>query len=202
MEQNKFMKELSFEKFNINIYKNSSDCKDKVLIPKLAHGSKIIEVITGNEDLNDCDALFTKSDKFELGIRTADCASVCCGDGKYIGIAHIGWPGLSTDLLENFLEKFDKSNLDIFVGPLMRRFEIQRDFCYDKLEVNFKNFIEYENGKMFFNFKDALLSVLPEKVVLDDRNTFLDLSLPSYRRDKTKDRLLTVISDITQGSPV
>ena len=48
---------------------------------------------------------------------------------------------------------------------------------------------------MYFNFKKALLSIMPENVViLDERNTFEDLSLPSYRRDKTKDRLLTVIS--------
>lgn len=180
--------------FNIKIYPNYLDNKENVIIPVLSHGSSIVEIINGNEDIDNCDALFSKNKNFKLGIKTADCAPVCYGDGENIGIAHIGWPGLCTDLNSKMLEKFNKSKLSIFIGPFNYRFEIQMDFCYDKLKINFENFFEYDGSKIYFNFLKALLSIMPENVVtLDNRNTFEDLSLPSYRRDKTKDRLLTVI---------
>jgi len=189
------MQKLEFKNFNIEIYSNFSECKEKVITPVQVHGANFVEVITGDENLDNCDALITSNKEFKLGIKTADCASVCYGDGKKIGIAHIGWLGLCTDLNEKMLKNFDVSNLEIFIGPFMHRFEIQKDFCYEKLEINFKNFIEHENNKMFFNFKNALASIMPlGKVIFDDRNTLNDLSLPSNRRDKTKERLLTVIS--------
>lgn len=186
---------LDFKNFNIEIYPNFLDCKEDVLIPQLSHGSNIVEIIDGDEDLYNCDAMFIKNRNFKLGIKTADCATVCYGDGDTIGIAHIGWAGLCTNLNSKMLEKFDESKLEIFIGPFLHRFEIQRDFCYDKLKVNFENFFEYEGSKIYFNFKNALLSIIPENMVIfDKRNTFNDLSLPSHRRNKTKDRLLTVVS--------
>lgn len=184
-----------FKNFNIEIYPNSLDCKNSVIIPDQSHGSRIVEIINGDEDLSNCDAVFTKNRNFKLGIKTADCATVCYSDGETIGIAHIGWVGLCTNLNSMMLDKLDESKLEIFIGPFLHRFEIQRDFCYDKLRVNFENFFEYEGSKIYFNFKRALLSIMPKNIViLDERNTFHDLSLPSHRRNKTKDRLLTVVS--------
>ena len=181
--------------FNIEIYSNFLDYKGDVLIPQLFHGSNIIEIVNGNEDLSNCDAIFTKNKNFKLGIKTADCAAVCYSDGKTIGIAHIGWLGLCTNLNVEILKKFNESKIEIFISPFIHRFEVKKDFCYDKLKVNFENFFEYEDSKIYFNFKKALLSIMPEGlVVLDERNTLEDLSLPSHRRDKTKDRLLTIIS--------
>lgn len=189
------MKSLDLKNFNVKIYSSFFDCKEKIIIPTQTHGSNFVEIITGEEKLNDCDALVTSSKEFKLGVKTADCAPVCYGDGDKIGIAHIGWPGLCTDLNEKMLKNFDISNLQIFISPFIHRFEIQKDFCYEKLKIKFEKFIEFKDDKIFFNFKEALLSILPENVVLlDGRNTFEDLSLPSYRRDKTKDRLLTVVS--------
>jgi len=186
---------VDLDNFKVEIYTNNLDCKEKVIIPKLSHGSNIVEIITGDENVNDCDAVFTKSKNFKLGIKTADCASVCYGDGKIIGVAHIGWSGLCTDLNSKMLEKFDKSKLKVFIGPFIYKFEIKKDYCYDKLQDKFTEFIEFEGEKMYFNFKKALLSIIPENVViLDGRDTFSDLSLPSHRRNGTRNRLLTVIS--------
>lgn len=183
-----------FENFKVKIYPSHFDCREQVFIPNLVHGSNIVEIIDGNEDLNNCDGLFTKNKNFKLGIKTADCATVCYGDGEVIGIAHIGWPGLCTDLNYKMLKKFGEDHLSIFIGPFIHRFEIKKDFCYDRLKVDFENFFEYEDSKIYLNFKEALLSIMPKcMVILDERSTLEDLSLPSHRRDKTKDRLLTVI---------
>lgn len=191
------MEKINLKNSEIKIYPNFFDCKEKVIIPILAHGSKIIEIITGEEDLKNCDAIFTKSGKFILGIKTADCASVCFDDGDNIGIAHIGWAGLCTDLVDKMLENFNKDNLLIFISPFLSEFEIQKDFCYEEILMKFgEEFFDYKESKIYFNFKKALLSILPKEVILDERNTKDDLSLPSNRRNKTKERLLTTIKKL------
>ena len=177
------------------VYKNSKEVSDDVIIPKLCHRDKIIEIISGDENIEDCDALITRNKNIKLGIKTADCAPVCFSDGEKIGIAHIGWRGLCLSLIEKMVSNFNIENLEVFVGPCMHSFEIQRDFCFDMIKEKFgeKFFIE-NDGKITFLFKDAIMSVLPINVRFDARNTFEDTSLPSFRRDKTTERLVTVVS--------
>jgi len=66
---------------------------------------------------------------------------------------------------------------------------------FEQIKQKFgERFIEVKNGKLFFNFKDAIASLLSMQTVFDARNTETDHSLPSYRRDKTKERLVTIVS--------
>lgn len=180
---------------SIDIYTNTEDLPLEVILPKQIHEDKIVEIITGKENLDNCDALITKNKSFFLGIKTADCAAVCFADGEKIGIIHIGWRGLCLSLIEKMLAKFNHENLDVFVGPFYHSFEIKKDFCFDKIQEKFgdKYFIEKE-GKIIFLFKNAIMSLLPKNIQIDSRNTFENLSLPSFRRNKTSRRLVTVIS--------
>lgn len=185
----------NLDKSHISIYLKSQDVPQGVILPGQIHGNNIIEVITGDEDVNNCDALITKDKKFSLGIKTADCAAVCFTDGKKIGIAHIGWRGLCLGLIEKMLNSFDFNNLEIFVGPFNHSFEIKKDFCFDKIQEKFGDkYFSESNGKIIFLFKDVIMSLLPANTVFDPRNTFENLSLPSFRRNKTPERLVTVIS--------
>ena len=179
----------------INIYPDLENLPNNIILPQQIHGDKIIEIITGNEKLDNCDALMTKNKNFLLGIKTADCAAICFTDGEKIGIAHIGWRGLCLSLIEKMLAEFISSKLNIFIGPFNHSFEIKKDFCFDKIKEKFgeKYFIE-KDGKITFLFKDAIMSLLSQNIQMDNRNTLEGLSLPSYRRDKTSKRLATVIS--------
>lgn len=181
--------------FKISVYSDTSDCKEKVIIPTQVHGNNIVEIISGEEDLSQCDGLITFKKGMKLGIRTADCAAVCIGDGNKIGIIHIGWRGLIQGVYEKAERLFSKGHLEVFVGPFLHRFEIKRDFCFDQISARFGNeFFIYENGKIVFDFKSALSSMLPANAVFDERDTELDLSLPSNRRNGTEKRILTVVS--------
>jgi hypothetical protein len=179
----------------VTTYARWQDVSNTVIFPKQIRSNNIIEVITGDEKLENCDALITKNKTLSLGIKTADCAIICFTDGEKIGIAHVGWRGLCLSLTEKMLARFNRENLRVFVGPFMHSFEIQKDFCFDQIREKFgdKFFIE-SNGKITFLFKDAIMSLLPQNSEFDKRDTFLDLSLPSFRRDKTKERLATVVS--------
>jgi copper oxidase (laccase) domain-containing protein len=165
-----------------------------VTIPVLKHGTDMVEIKTGDEDVNSCDAVFTSNHDFSLGIKTADCAPLCITDGEKIGIAHVGWRGLCAGLPQKMLEKFDTENISVYVGPYIHSFEIQKDDCFDKIkESGLSNFVMEENGHLIFNSKEALLSLLPPNTIFDERDTFLDLSFPSYRRDKTSERFYTIV---------
>jgi hypothetical protein len=189
------MRNFEFKNFNVKIYPNFFDCKEKVIIPTQVHGSNFVEVISGNENPENCDALITSNKNFKLGVKTADCASVCVGDGQKIGIIHVGWRGLCNGLYEKVTNLFDKNNLEIYVGPFLHSFQIQKDYCYDAIIKKFgEKFIENSPKGMSFDFQGAIKSILPKNAIFDERDTKSDLTLPSNRRDKTEGRLLTVIS--------
>ncbi len=177
------------------IYLKREDVPEGVILPGQVHGDKIVEIISGNEDVSACDALFTKNHNFSLGARTADCAPICFSDGEMIGIAHVGWRGLCLPLIENMLKNFNPETLEIFVGPFNDYFEIKKDFCFDQIQEKFRNpFFFEKEGKITFLFKDAIMSLLPKHIKFDQRNTYQDVTLPSFRRDNTQDRLVTVVS--------
>ena len=178
----------------VEVFLPGQEIKKSVVIPKLTHGSNIVTIVSGNEDVEYCDALLTQNRQFSLGIRTADCAPICFSDGIKIGIAHVGWRGLCLGLIEKMLARFDAANLSIYVAPFLHSFEIQKDFCYDQIMQKFgERFIEQKKEKLMFNFKDAIASLMTPQAVYDSRDTATDLSLPSYRRGDVE-RLITTVS--------
>jgi len=165
-----------------------------VVIPELPHGSNIVNIVSGTEDLSDCDALMTRNHNLSLGIKTADCAPVCFSDGEKIGIAHIGWRGLCLGLIGKMLNEFEATSLSVYVAPFLHSFTIQKDFCYEQITQKFgERFITHQFGELIFRFKDAITSLLPPQTVYDSRNTASDPSFPSYRRNKTDKRFITVV---------
>lgn len=179
----------------VKIFSKFKDAPVGVIFPNQCHGDKIVEIFTGQEDLTACDALITKNKIFTLGIKTADCAPICFSDGTHIGIAHIGWRGLCLGLVEKMLGEFNQALLKVYVGPFNHSFEIKKDFCYEQIYTKFGDKFFVENDReLTFLFKDAIMSLLPEQVEFDPRNTFSDPNLPSFRRDKTTDRMVTLIT--------
>lgn len=168
--------------------------RQNVVQAKLVHGAEISEINEFVPLVENVDGLVTANRNLRLSIKTADCAPICFGDGNKIGIAHAGWRGLHLGLIENMLARFDHDSLDVFVGPHLHMFEIQKDECYDLLASKFgEQFFRYEGEMITFLFKDAIASRLPKNVVFDIRNTGKDLTLPSFRRNKTTERMCTIV---------
>lgn len=178
---------------NISFYLPGEKRPANIFLPKQVHGTKIVEIVTGREDLSDCDGLITKDLSLTLGIATSDCAPICFFDGKTLGIAHVGWRGFCEGMIEKMLAYFNPSSLEIYVGPFMHNFEVKKDFCYDAI-LNKVGEDYFEHGEIIkFNFKKAVQSLLPNQALFDERNTFVSPIFPSYRRDKKARNFLTVI---------
>lgn len=180
------------EHIAVAFYKES-ELPLNVVIPHQVHGDTVEKVVTGKEALVGCDALVTPNRALSLGVRTADCAPICFGNTDMIGIAHIGWRGLCLGLIEKMRALFPE-DVEVFVGPHLHAFEIQKDYCYDAITQKFgEQFITEANERLMFDFRKAIASCLPPDSIFDTRNTLEDISLPSHRRDGTKDRLTTVV---------
>ncbi len=162
-----------------------------VVLPQQVHGIRIVEIVTGTEDVTACDGLWTRRRDVLLGVQTADCAPVALWDGSRVGIMHIGWRGLVADGLCRMLALFDQPRL--WIGPLLPAFEIQRDFCHEAVTSRFGHeFIQERDGSIVFNFRAALNAVAP-MAAFDQRSTANTPALASWRRDRSPARNVTVI---------
>lgn len=178
-----------------------------LVLPAQSHGAQVVEIKTGQENLDNCDGLWTRNPEFLLGVRTADCAPICFWDEERFGIVHAGWRGAVNGAIENLLSVFQfelgsstehqssNCDLNIWIGPLLPRFEIQPDDCYAEIQAKFgTQFFTETNNSVFFDFKECLQHILPT-AVFDNRSTFDDSNLASWRRDKAfaKGQNVTVI---------
>lgn len=184
------------KKIKIGIYPYPGIDDENLKILDLAKKADLIEIYDGNESLQNKDAAVCFDKNLSVGIRTRDCAPVCFGDGEKIAIAHIGWQGFSLGLLEKTLKYFDPETVTIYVGPFLHSFEIKKDFCYEALvkKLGGEKHMWQENGKIIFEFQQAIAEILPKQTIFDTRDTFSDMTLPSNRRDKNSKGFLTTVS--------
>lgn len=184
----------SFRDMKVDLSISRQRTKEGVVMATQVHKDSIACAETGDESFSAHDAIVTENRALKLGVYTADCAPVCFSDGVRLGIAHVGWPGLCLGLAEKTLKGFDQDTVEIYVGPHLHVFEIQKDHCYDAIAAKFgEEFFSHENGKILFRFRDAIASCLPPHAIFDERSTGTDLLLPSWRRDKTDMRIITVV---------
>ena len=171
---------------------------EHVLFPVQTHSANILEVKTGEENLEQCDGLLTKDRRFLLGVQTADCAAITFIGKKYFGVVHAGWRGLQQGIVEKMLAKFTDDTLEnIAISPLYPVFEIQKDDCYKRLHEKFgAEFFTEKNGKIFFFFLEALQSILPFSSFCHE-STYKNKKWASWRRDGTNLRNKTVIGDLS-----
>jgi len=142
------------------------------------------DIIEATDEKQIADGMWTIDKNIWVGVNTADCAPVCMWkDGKVV-VVHAGWRGLVDGIIENGLAMFS-GEPECFVGPLYKKFEIQKDACYDQISARFGTvFFEESGGKVYFCFEDAVRSIVPKNTQWDGRNTFEDETLASWRRDK------------------
>lgn len=169
------------------------------LFPTQTHSANIVEIVTGEENLENCDGLFTRNPKFLLGVQTADCAAVCFIGNKYYGVVHAGWRGLQQGILEKMLNHFEDDKLHkIVIAPLYPEFEVQKDECYELLHKKFgDDFFQEEEGKTTFLFLKAVQSVLPFSSFCGE-STFENRKWTSWRRDKTSERNKTIVGNLEE----
>ena len=200
----------NFENFNLALHVN--DSKDRVLdnrkILKVhydlpsepvwinqTHSSKCVDA-SSIKTIVEADASYSSKLGIVCGIMTADCLPVFVSkkDGTMVGIAHAGWRGLVSGVIENLVSSFNANgeNLVVHLGPAISKnsFEVGdevKKLYLDKNE-NFKRSFSIKNNKNYLDLYDAARVVLEgfqiKLISGGDRCTFKESSdFFSYRRD-------------------
>ena len=186
----------------------------KILGLQQVHGANIIPLIT-DEDLKNYRAQTAhEADAWLLGkggcgglILTADCAPLYVWDdkGKFAALAHCGWrgivAGLPAKIADAVKEKAGKdAKLRAYIGPHIRSccFEIKEDVA---AKLNPKSVIK-KDGKIYGDLSaEIILQLNAEGVTAADIKQECNCTCTmcnkqdffSYRRDKTRDVMLSFI---------
>ena len=200
----------NFENFNLALHVN--DNPDRVLenrkilkkkydLPSepqwisQVHSSKCIDAANIDSTI-EADASFTSKVGVVCAIMTADCLPVFISnkDGTMVGLAHAGWRGLISGVIENLIKSFnsDGDNLLVHLGPSISNesFEVGEEVrrLYLAENNNFERSFMTKNNKIFLDLYDAARVILDgfqiESISGGDRCTFRESSdFFSYRRD-------------------
>jgi polyphenol oxidase len=179
--------------------------QDVVLMSQV-HGNNIIRVNFKDvgTTISRCDALITNDPGVTLCVRVADCLPISVVDkkGRGIGIIHAGWRGLEKGIIEKTIQKMtkefslDSRNFEVTVGPhiCQKDYEVKSDVSAKFNDIpgaifaiNSKEYLDLVKVSEFQLIKSG---VKKENIKVDRRCTFEDISLYSYRRNKTPDRNL------------
>ncbi len=171
----------------------------KLYIPIQKHTNRVILLSTFPSPPVIADAVITNLKGISVGVKTADCAGVVLIGSDYVAVAHVGWRGLASGIIERLIKRFsdleDIGSVFAFVGPSAK------GCCYEVGE-EFKNLfpgkVIERNGRLFMDLQKAVVDELRELGILNvgvyEKCTICTPELPSFRRDKTEERILTSVT--------
>ncbi len=175
-------------------------------IPKQKHTSRAYLLLKFPSPIVVADAVVTRLKGVEVGVLTADCAPVVFVGKETVGVAHAGWRGLRSGIIQNTLSiirRFESlKDLFVFVGPCAK------GCCYEvgpEFEEIFPKFVFRREGKLYMDLQNAVIDTLKNCGVsnlgLLEECTVCSKTYPSYRRDKTQERFLTSVEILPQEPP-
>lgn len=179
--------------------------QDHTILAKQIHGTEVLYV-TDPGVVSNCDGLFTREEKLKLVIRTADCAAVMIYDPDSSAIInlHVGWRGAQSGIIRRAFSALrkkgggDSHHYRIAVGPAIHAccYQVGEEF-YQYFD---ESFLELRNDQLFFDLPAIIRSQLQAEGVVSGNIEISDQCtrcstwlLPSYRRNKTKQRIWNMI---------
>ena len=200
----------NFKNFNLalhvndrkeSVLKNRSILKDYYGLPSdpvwinQTHSPICVDA-SSTKRIVEADASFTINPGVVCAILTADCLPVFVSkkDGSMVGIAHAGWKGLISGVIENLIESFHCNGGDLVVhlGPAISKnyFEVGVEIkdLYLSKNSNFARSFSFYRDKYYLDLYDAAKVILESfNITLisgGDRCTFKESDeFFSYRRD-------------------
>ena len=200
----------NFDNFNLalhvndnkeNVLKNRNILKGQFNLPSAPvwinqiHSSNCVDAALTNEII-DADASYTSKVGIVCGIMTADCLPVFVSkkNGTMVGLAHAGWRGLVSGVIENLIHSFnsDGDNLIVHLGPAISKnyFEVGEEVMrlYLSKNINFERSFTIKNNKNYLDLYDAAKVILEglkiNSISGGDRCTFHESGdFFSFRRD-------------------
>jgi len=156
---------------------------DKVTIPEMIHGSKIISVgarergkgaCDTKNDIKGADGLITREKDLFLLVTAADCLPILAYDPalQIVAAAHCGWRGIIGGIVDELISKFrhfgaEEENIIIGIGPgiCQKHFTVKKDVLEQFLE-NYPQAVLLRNKDGYIDLKKAILLDLKKNRLL------------------------------------
>ena len=200
----------NFDNFNLAIHVNDSrknvlenrkilkvqfDLPSDPVWINQTHSSACIDAAS-IKNFVDADASYSSKLGIVCAVMTADCLPIFVSnkDGTMVGIAHAGWRGLVSGIIENLIKSFnsDGDNLVVHLGPAISKssFEVGDEVMklFLAKNVNFERSFTIKNNTNYLDLYDAARVILEgfqiKLISGGDRCTFQESNdFFSYRRD-------------------
>ena len=175
------------------------------------HGSRVARIGSPIDQFNNqcplpvADAQWTDEIGIGLAILSADCFPVVIADpdGHGVGIAHCGWRGATSGILESLVADMGcrSESLNVWLGPgiCKRCYEVGTDVV-ERLDVRIsKSVLEVVPKQQRWlldlpRYLEMLLQQLGVQRIFRSTNcTYQDQNLYSYRRDTVTGRVATLV---------
>ena len=187
---------IPLDKYRAIITDNLAIDNNSLAIPIQVHSDNV-QFIQETGFFKDTDGLLTDKQDIILSLQTADCVPIFLFDkiNNIKGLIHSGWKGTKDKIIQKALNiMLDRGSIvsDIFVivGASIQK------CCYeigDELIPLFNDRCIYiVDDKKYLSLQEQILIDLSElniqknNIYIDNRCTFTDDDLSSYRRDKQK----------------
>lgn len=173
----------------------------KIVTAEQIHGKEVVVVGSknGGTKVKGADGLITADKGLALGVFTADCLPVFFGtkDAKAVGIVHAGWRGIAAGIIPETLNIFEQEfgvnprDLIVAIGPHIQR-------CCYTVGKEFRDVFNLSSRDTKFDLGGEVARQLTElgadTIIHNFQCTCHEGDLFfSYRRDKTKKRMLSLI---------
>lgn len=153
------------------------------------------------------DASMTTTPGLALSVYTADCVPIllASSDGSQIAAIHAGWRGLYHGVIFNTLRALQQpaSNFSAWLGPAISHHaylvneQFRANFCDQQPHAN--SYFRHDGDCVYFDCPGFAESQLQQcgvqQIHRNQRCTFLDDQLPSYRRSegRSSERILSLV---------
>lgn len=191
---------------NRHLFASYIDMPDSAIWLNQVHGTDVVS-LPSNDVPENCDAAFSDVKNQVCAVLTADCLPVffCNKSGTQVAVAHAGWRGLCSGVLEATLERFeDKRAVMVWFGPAIgpAAFEVGGEVreafinVLPEAEAAFEATTGKDKwlGNLYLLAQQRLAAAGVTEFYGGDYCTFSDeAAFFSYRRDMKTGRMASVI---------
>lgn len=145
--------------------------------------------------------LLSPQENFPIAIKTADCLPIALLGERGSALIHAGWRGLQSKILHDS-KICELKPLWAVIGPYINplNYEVGEDVfeAFSSKQYFQKKICSNKENKWFFDLgaeaSSQLLKLAPDlKITLSPLYTFSDLSLHSFRKNKTEKRNYNIL---------
>ena len=193
-----------------SVKKNRKSLKTQLHLPydpifmKQIHSATVRQVSKPTDNIVG-DSCYTDIKGLPLAVLSADCLPLLLtnSQGTKVGVIHAGWRGLSSGIIENFIQKFyrDPKDIVVWVGPSIspENYIIREDVFNKLTNISTKCFAKTKvDGQWHLDLKCMARVILKnlgvKNIFLENICTYDNSNLYySYRRSNHTGRIASLI---------